>query len=436
MKSKTFCPIPFHHAIVKPNNTVGVCCSFQQEDHFRATGDYLDGRVSDFDNIEDYLYTENHKHIQQQMLRGEKVHGCLVCYERERLGYDSMRTKELEGLSNKFNNFSIEAPVLSFLEITFGNYCNLSCRSCIPELSTSWIKESAYIHNNTSYGNYFKNLENKKTDVEREFNLEEFENLELIKITGGEPMLHPNFYKFLGGLKQDQMECEIFTNASHIPKKRLLDALLKFKRVKLFVSIDDINEGQEYLRNNANWDTTEKSIIKWLHWIKENPTKTSITLAPTFSIYNADSFKRLLDWWLETVNNILGPMANDNTSSVTSNILNRPEWMQMCLHKRKDELKREAYFYIKYLKKSNLYGSNNVIGVVEGFINYLNANVDHEILNYRDDFVNITKILDATRSQDVQAVYPKLYNDFKEEFEKVGTNRYSELGRVFRISEK
>ena len=150
MKNDTYCPIPFYHAFVKPNNKCGVCCAFQGKHHKEETGYDTDVHINDVPNISDYLKSEPLKHIQEQMLAGEKVPGCTVCYQREELGYQSVRTKELLRGIPDFD-ISTDDPKLEFLEITFGNYCNLACRICGPRLSTSWWEESNTLHDTTKW---------------------------------------------------------------------------------------------------------------------------------------------------------------------------------------------------------------------------------------------------------------------------------------------
>lgn len=427
IKSETYCPIPFHHTIVRTNNHCGVCCAFQDKDHEEKTGVDTNIHVNDLSDLSEYLNSDAIVEIQQKMLNGEKVAGCKVCYERESFGYESVRTKELKRvIDNDRSDVIYEKAIsgekldLTYLEITFGNFCNLACRSCASELSTSWYEDDAWMHNNTEYGKYFikKWQGYGKLNVTRDFNVKDLKDLKLIKITGGEPMLHPNFYKFLGAMPQNNIACEIFTNTSHVPKKRLLKSLLKFKKIKLFLSIDDIGTGQEYMRHNSNWDTTVKSAIEWLKWTKENTDKVQLILAPTFSIYNAESVPRLLDWWLNITNNYLEEDADRVIGGVHSNILSRPEWMQLFLHKRKEEILKQSYHYLKYLKKSDLYGASKMTNVVSGFINYLDAPVsENKLKTLRKEFVEITTHLDRRRNQSLEKVYPKLYEDFKEEFE-------------------
>ena len=71
------------------------------------------------------------------MLSNSKVPGCESCYVDEKNTGVSMRTMVLD----EWKNVNIIEPVVTNIEITFGNYCNLACRTCGSTLSTSWQED-------------------------------------------------------------------------------------------------------------------------------------------------------------------------------------------------------------------------------------------------------------------------------------------------------
>mgnify|MGYP007000371888 len=64
--------------------------------------------------------------IREKMLSNSKVPGCESCYVDEKNTGVSMRTMVLD----EWKNVNITEPVVTNIEITFGNYCNLACRTC------------------------------------------------------------------------------------------------------------------------------------------------------------------------------------------------------------------------------------------------------------------------------------------------------------------
>ena len=126
-------------------------------------------------------------------------------------GYDSI----IPNLTN---------PKLNYIEVTFGNFCNLACRTCNSELSHSWIEDNELLkqHGLRSYST------TERLNLGRDWKEDDFKDLEYLKISGGEPMLHPDWFKFIDKIEPSNIEMFIFTNASWIPKQRHLDILQKY----------------------------------------------------------------------------------------------------------------------------------------------------------------------------------------------------------------
>ena len=309
--SKTYCPLPFNHLYVHPTNMASVCCVFRKE----KENDNLPN-IKDYKNLGDHLHHPFIKDIQQKMLKGEEVEGCATCYYAEEHGYQSFREREIQTWHiETFRDFTppdLENPKLQYMEMTFGNYCNLACRTCDSNLSHSWIKDENELKKRglmdskddiietlltgDSVG-LIKTGMTKRINIEKEWHPDDFKDLQYIKITGGEPMLHPDFSKFMKQLQQENVNCIIFTNASWVPKQRIFDMMKNFKRLDVFLSVDGTGDVQEYMRHNSKWETTNKSVRAWMDWsvISSN---VKVSWAPTWSLMNAPYFVETCNWWL------------------------------------------------------------------------------------------------------------------------------------------
>ena len=418
--SDTFCPLPFNHIYIKPSNTASICCGF---DSSRVP--LKD--ISTYSTLKDHLETDLLKVIQQKMLKGERVQGCGTCYHAEEHGYKSMRQKEIEDWmprvdqqNSPFTQVATEDKKLQFIEITFGNYCILACRTCGSDLSHSWVDDTIKLQQAGKYEFTHKAI--SRIDIKRDWSDADFEEIELIKITGGEPMLHPDFYKFLENMDEDKVECFIFTNASFVPKKKLLNALLKFKKIQVFLSIDAINEQQEYVRHNSTWKTTEESAKTWLQWMKDNSDKAVVSWGPTWSILNAPYFREICQWWLTLKNEILQTDRLCAQSwQVESNFLFYPTYYQMALSPDSATYVAEAEAYLVELQDSKLHGKMNIINMVKGYIQcYENsADMTPEFKKkFLDKLVDITTTLDGYRNQSIEESLPLVYNSLKRYFNK------------------
>lgn len=406
MISKTYCPVPFNHLYIKPNNKAGVCCAFEREQEIFSLPD-----IKEYKNLSDHLHHPFIKDIQQKMLKGEKVPGCKRCYYFEEHGHgESMRegfisTWYEEGRSGiNYTPPDLDNPKLDFLEVTFGNYCNLACRICSSDLSHSWIEDEKElkligIHSN-SRGT------TKRMNIDRDWQDDDLKDLQYLKITGGEPMLHPDFTKFIERVQHSNVTLDIFTNASWVPKKKLLNLLLKFKFCNIYVSIDGTGTVQEYMRHNSNWDITEKSVRKWLEMMKIHDN-IQIDWAPTWSLMNGNYFIETCNWWLKTINKICKDKA-DKCHGGIGNFLLYPEHYRMNLLPNQNELKQKAEKYITELKNSSYSGVENIIEMTEEYIKFFEVKSKNEIIS-KNAYYKTTQALDEIRNQSLKEMMPLTY---------------------------
>lgn len=407
--SKTYCSLAFSHLYITTDGSVRPCCRFRflTEDGERTEWPAFNApKVSEYDTLVDVLREgERHKIIQEKMLAGEEVKGCRSCYIEEKQTGSSMRTTENKQWGTSFDKENVS---VKSIEITFGNYCNLACRICCSELSTSWIEDEKKLQKDYNFFNI-----KKRTNVEKEWKTQDFSTVEVIKITGGEPLLHPDFTKFLDMMistnRTHDISLMIFTNSSTIPKQHLIDRLSKFKNVKLYLSIDGYGKVQEYIRHNSNWDTTESTYIEWLKTELVYPN-IRVCFSPTISLFNIMYIEELIDWWLDKRIEIHGEIK---PHAVTHNIMNHPRLLSIHdFHKAKERANElEAY---KNSKEFPLQIEVLLSTIIENLRNVNFNSIDHE---QRKEFVQYTKDLDMLREQNIKTTLPKLYNLYEELFE-------------------
>ena len=395
LMSQTFCPLPFNHIYIHPTNRASVCCVFDKKE------EYINGlsNIKEYKNLSDHLTHPFIKSIQQKMLKGERVKGCKTCYFNEEHGYKSIREREIE-----LWNIDIDNLKLQYIEVTFGNYCNLACRTCNADLSHSWVED-----NNKLKDNQLPSVSTKtRINIEREWKNEDLKDLEYLKITGGEPMLHPDFPKFLEKLNRKNIKMFIFTNTSWVPKQRILDMLLEFKHCQIFLSIDGIGTVQEYMRHNSKWDIVEKAACEWLKFMKYN-NNIQVSWCPTWSLMNGSYYIDICNWWLKTINEILGKRAND-CGLVKTNFVSGPAYYQMGLLSNKEELKNKAKHYITELNfKNPLHwsGIDEIIEMTEAYIQFFDKDVPPK--NELDTYYKVTEKLDEWRDQSLEQMVPLTY---------------------------
>ncbi len=404
--SNTKCVLPFSHFSVKPSGQVKPCCRFLTH-HPAHTNDFHEFNINNFSSAKEVLDSDVFKKIRDDMESGKKIPGCIKCYQEEDATGSSMRVGEnLElGLENHQNG----ETRLRFIEAAFGNYCNLACRTCTSNLSTSWYNDDKVLSN--LYEDRF--LSDQVFNVKFNWKPEDFEYVEKIKFTGGEPMLHPDFIKFLDVIisagHEKNIVLDVFTNTSWVPKDKVISRLLKFKRVKLWLSVDGIGELNSYIRHNTKWDVVEKSTNKWLEIQKNNSDKLGIILTPTICIYNINKVTEIMDWWVAKQKSMNTTHVLRESGDVVLSMLAFPNYLNISNYPYKDKIIQHLHNEIASLEE-NTYEYFVKKRTYLRIIHTLNKFLKDENIKI-EETIRYTKDLDKLRNQSLQEVNPDLYND-------------------------
>ena len=395
--TKTFCPLPFRHLYIKPNGEYQPCCRYQDS--------VTDDKIHEYNSLDELLNSsELLSDIREAMLNGEKVRGCNSCYLEEEAGGESMRTGEIERWGG-YKELHDKTPTVNNIEITFGNYCNLACRTCGSNLSTSWQKDDAVL---TKF--YTRGYEPTRQNVKKDWIPEDFKNVEKFKITGGEPMLHPDFLSFLDDIinsgSAKNIEVQIFTNTSFVPKQHLLDRLSRFKEMGIWLSIDGTGDVQEYTRHNSKWDTVQESARAWLEFENEFKNVVRVNFAPTISLYNVFNLQEMLDWFIRLRMEVL--TDSDSFSNCTWNITTWPNFLDIKHLPTKKKISHQLKKYSSTIQKEGL---QNYKELIDRVIDRLEIEAD---ANAIIEFTEYNKDVDKLRNQNFVETFPELYEQIKD----------------------
>lgn len=155
-----------------------------------------------------------------------------------------------------------------WLDIRFGNFCNLKCMMCTPWNSSQIEQE--YYSNTTLYNKLgisystaeqkFDNVANNWWDDSETFDqsISILNRARYVNFSGGEPLIMPQLYRVLDAMHPN---CIITfnTNLTRL-SERAVDYLKKFKRVILQVSLDGVADHQEWIRWNSRWADIDRNI--------------------------------------------------------------------------------------------------------------------------------------------------------------------------------
>jgi hypothetical protein len=267
--------------------------------------------------------TEEKKMQRKQMLNGSKPAGCKYCWNIEAMGKDYISDRlernasihtdaRMEEIKTMPWDFNINPE---YIEISFGNECNFKCGYCHPKASNSYYKEIekfgpySMVKNHRNDIDWFKiyprEEDNPYVDAWWKWWPDVSKTLNILRVTGGEPLLQKSTWKLLEDLDINplpQLELNINSNLGVKPimverlatSVKKLTAENKIARFKLFTSIDTWGPKAEYIRTGLDINVWEKNFHTYL-----STTSSPITFMCTFNILTVTSFKSLLQKFLE-----------------------------------------------------------------------------------------------------------------------------------------
>lgn len=267
--------------------------------------------------------TSTKKQERALMLVGEKPDGCQYCWNVESLSdthisdrmirNQSIFTPErLNEIKNNNWNYNINPE---YVEIAFSNECNFKCGYCHPMSSTSFQSEIKQfgpydmVQNHRLDIDWFKPFveeENPYIDAWWRWWPEMSKTLNILRITGGEPLMHKSTWKLFDHLRNEpkpHLELNLNSNLGikHAMVQKLVEnvndllANKKVKNFKLFSSMDTWGKRAEYLRTGLDLSIWEKNLDIYV-----TQTKSPITFMCTFNILSVTSFTdfltKILEW--------------------------------------------------------------------------------------------------------------------------------------------
>ena len=310
--------------MVDTNGSIKLCCVAEDPTlpnkykEQRPEGQLMSVQKSSLSEAWNSEYMQS---VRERMITGKQVKDCSQCYRREKQGQYSFRQRanddwqqHVQQVMNDTKRF-VELPV--YLDIRFGNLCNLKCRMCTGLYSKKLGEELYHI---SQKDETFKRI---AKDTAKIYNFDWYDKnfwsdlekylprINLLYLTGGEPTLVEGNYDFLQRLIDKGYAKNISlvfnTNATNF-QQRFLDTVSHFAQITLNLSIDGIGGVQEYIRYPSKWKAIQKNMFTLMDKIKESEhTKFDIVFTPTVNVLNVGSFDKLVNWAYK--------FANTNTTS-------------------------------------------------------------------------------------------------------------------------
>ena len=380
----------------------------------------------------------------QQMIQGERPSGCQYCWNIEDLGseYISDRHDRNASIYNPDRLANIIADPEQhvnpqYIEISFGNECNFKCGYCHPMHSSSYTKEIEQHGPYTSVMNHRNDIDWYKIYPEEgnpyirawwDWWPEMSKTLDILRITGGEPLLQQSTWRLLDDLIKNPLPgLELNINSNLGVKSVLVDRLCEkikyltdnncIKTFKLYTSVDTWADRAEYLRTGMDLELWERNLLRYL-----NNTQMPITFMITFNILSVTSFKQLLDKILEWRRLESSTNSKNGWQRIRFDTPYLKEPLQYDINiLPKDEYMPYMYNNLEFIKQNTREGDPHSFTQIEyerfkRLVKYMETTqyTEDRILQGRQDFHNWFTEYDRRRGTSFPNTFPEMMNFFND----------------------
>lgn len=254
---KKYCIYAFNYPFIDNDGYVALCC--------KNTTHKLPYHISEYSL--DYIWNSPEMlAVRQQFLEGAEPKGCFKCYDPERRGIRSFRTKTLGSIAGKYGSVPYEDEKIRALDLRLGNICNLRCTMCfagnsnriyqrLPEMAEhfKWSKGKLdnelekYHASKFGWANDERAWDNIMSAVTPD--------LQEVYIAGGEPFYltkFPETVERLASIAKDA-RFEINSNGTRLLRDKDIERFSDNK-IHIRLSVDGWGKADEFTRQETVWE--------------------------------------------------------------------------------------------------------------------------------------------------------------------------------------
>lgn len=304
--SDSFCPLRWTYLQVDIQHArVRACCKTP----FRSVS------AAEFERLgpNAIFNTEYFQARRQEMLEGVRHADCDGCWSDEKQGLlsyrflMSQRSPFRESIADIAASRTVDAATPLHIELILSTLCDLRCSYCSPEFSSAWEAEVR------KYGPYPGadgiDLDQGASGFRAAFLrwLDEIlERVDYVQFNGGEPLLHPEFFEMVDRIRRAASgrspTLGLITNLNTPPArlehfKQVLPDLIERHQLRFAVSQDSVGRRAEYIRFGIRWTRFDRNLRSLLAEFPE----LRVELAPTMSVLNVTSVRKLIEYTQELV---------------------------------------------------------------------------------------------------------------------------------------
>lgn len=392
-ESKHFCMLPWLSLQIRPDGAVFPCCLAQ------PSGQLGNAKTS---SLAEIWNSHQIRKIRKKMLNDEYVSACSYCYKLEKNTEGSFRKKSNYDFAAHFDSLvpttgkdgQLKELKLRYWDFRLSNFCNLKCRSCGHESSSSWYSDTLKLNKNPISNQPVERVADYRPTIIDEL-LKQLPYVEEIYFAGGEPLMMEEHYKILQALiKEKRTDVRIWynTNFSTLKWKGIdvTDLWKHFPNVRLQASLDDSYKRGEYIRKGLKWDKVVANRIT----LNEKCPHVRFQISPTISCYNVWHIPDFLTEWIK-----LGFIKQDDFNL---NPLYGPSYMAVHVLPRA--------FREQVSKKYQAFADNYITERrtkrrIENFQTWLLEKDDDGRLT---EFQQMTGKLDKIRNENFEDIFPEI----------------------------
>ena len=352
-ENKPFCVLPWIHLATHPIGTVTPCCITDMKDGVSTAAHDDNDRAHLFlskDSLESISNSKKFKLVRKQMMNGEYPSVCQKCYKYEEGGVQSKRI-ESNSVFDKFieqcfpntnADGSLKKVNYNYIELRLGTVCNLKCITCNPFSSNRWHQDLHALQGTEFEKDYFRN--DIKTEWFRDYSFYDelytkCNDLQEVWINGGEPTLIKEHGYFLNKFVEDGRSKEIdlhySLNCTQFPD-HFIELWKNFRKVRIHLSIDDLDERNYYIRFSSDWSVIMESFDKILKYRDIFRLEVCQTVS-ALNVFNIDNFKKF---------------TLDSDLIISHNYVHYPSHMHVSLIP--ESMKNEILSNIKYMREDEV----------------------------------------------------------------------------------
>jgi sulfatase maturation enzyme AslB (radical SAM superfamily) len=438
----TFCPLPWNSINLRNNGDLRICCNTNSYSPKRGIMTKEDGTPYNAgkDDWNEARNADILKEVRVSMMKGEWHPECTRCKKEEESGMRSRREYENDDWGKYSGDISLEKmlPIteedgtldtskqdIEFMDIRYGNFCNLKCRMCGPTDSHKWYDDFVKTTGRTHYKDTHETIQLTKnakgkwhTDQYDWFqdndiywdNFEKYApDAKKLYIVGGEPLIIDEHQESLERLvasgKAGKIQLEYNTNLTMVPD-RLVHLWEQFKQIRIGVSIDGIGDVFNYQRTPAKFDAVYKNMMTLQNNERINlKAWFAYTVTPMNVFHTADFMKwKLTESGLDKFNPITGPRP-----VITHHMCHSPKYYNVKVLPQylKDQVAEHYQEHKDWVLTTDFSDKvkDNFIKVLTGIEKFMMSEDYSE--EWLDHFIDQTAKLDEVRNQNILDIVPQ-----------------------------